>query len=208
MVHGLYGVFNRNSACIIEEKYSKKFPKKFQSNISSGDDGYPKYRRLLPKEGEQTCTIRNHEIDNRWIVTYNKLLLKVFDGHINVKLCSSVKSIKYVPYLRVCHLNIEGISKDKCEILTKIMTSNNVDVIALQEAHTTDKTNFQKRGYIAGYTLIEAINHKQYGIATYAKNDIDTVSVVYRNHLKDIEILATTIDNVTIINAYKPTNVK
>lgn len=36
------------------------------------------------------------EIDNRWIVPYNKLLLKVFDGYINVELCSSIKSIKYV----------------------------------------------------------------------------------------------------------------
>lgn len=81
------------------------------------------------------------------------------------------------------------------------------DVIALQETHTTDDFDLQKRGYISGYTLIGAINHKDYGIATYVKNDIDTASVVYRNHLNNIEILATTIDNVTIINVYKPPNV-
>jgi hypothetical protein len=96
MVHGPCGAFNHNSPCIIEGKCSKKFPKQFQSNTSSGDDGYPKYRRLSPEEGGKICTIRNHEIDNRWIVPYNKLLLKVFDGHINVELCSSIKSIKYV----------------------------------------------------------------------------------------------------------------
>lgn len=63
-------------------------------------------------------------------------------------------------YLRVCHLNIEGISKAKCEILSKIMISNKVDVIALQEIHTTDEANLKKREYIAGYTLIGVIKHK------------------------------------------------
>jgi len=96
MVHGPCGAFNHNSPCMIEGKCSKKFPKYFQSNTSSGDDGYQKYRRLSPKECGKTFTIRNHEIDNRWIVLYNKLLLEVFDGHINVELCSSVESIKYV----------------------------------------------------------------------------------------------------------------
>lgn len=63
-------------------------------------------------------------------------------------------------YLRICHLNIEGISKDKCEILSKIMISNKVDVIALQKIHTTDKANLKKQEYKAGYTLIGVINHK------------------------------------------------
>jgi len=81
---------------MIEGKCSKKFPKQFQSNTSSGDNGYPKYRRLSSDEGGKICIIRNHEIDNRWIVPYNKLLLKVFDGHINVEICSSINSIKYV----------------------------------------------------------------------------------------------------------------
>jgi exonuclease III len=78
-------------------------------------------------------------------------------------------------YLRICHLNIEGISKIKCEILSKIMISNNVDVIALQETHTTDEADLQKLKYIAGYTLIGAINYKQYGIVSYTKNYIERV---------------------------------
>lgn len=35
-------------------------------------------------------------IDNRWVVPYNPVLLRTFNAHINVELCSSVKSIKYV----------------------------------------------------------------------------------------------------------------
>ena len=33
---------------------------------------------------------------NEWIVPYSPLLCKIFNAHINVKWCNSVKSIKYV----------------------------------------------------------------------------------------------------------------
>ncbi|XP_045455771.1 uncharacterized protein LOC123665525 [Melitaea cinxia] len=96
MIHGPCGALNPNSPCMHEGKCSKKFPKPYQSQTSTGDDGYPKYRRLSPEEGGRKAAIRNYEIDNRWVVPDNKLLLKIFEAHVNVELCSSVKSIKYV----------------------------------------------------------------------------------------------------------------
>ena len=38
----------------------------------------------------------DQEIDNRWIVLYNKLLLRSMNCHCNVEPCMSIKSIKYV----------------------------------------------------------------------------------------------------------------
>ena len=35
-------------------------------------------------------------MDNRWIVPYNKYLLRKFDAHINVEICSSIRSVKYL----------------------------------------------------------------------------------------------------------------
>jgi len=96
IIHGLCGVLNTNSPCMAERRCLKKCLKVFQSHTSPGDDGYPKYRRLSPEEGGQIAIIRNNNIDNRWVVPYNPLLLKIFDAHINVELCSSVKSIKYI----------------------------------------------------------------------------------------------------------------
>lgn len=96
MVHGPCGALNPNSPCMRDTKCTKKFPKSFQSQTSTSDDGYPKYRRRSPEQGGQTATVRNHDIDNRWIVPYNSLLLKIFGAHINVELCSSIKSIQYV----------------------------------------------------------------------------------------------------------------
>ncbi|XP_055923265.1 uncharacterized protein LOC129953811 [Eupeodes corollae] len=36
------------------------------------------------------------EVDNRWVVPYCPLLSKIFNAHINVEYCNSVKSIKYI----------------------------------------------------------------------------------------------------------------
>ena len=36
------------------------------------------------------------EIDNWWVVPYNPVLTKMFNAHINVECCNSVKSIKYI----------------------------------------------------------------------------------------------------------------
>ena len=65
---------------------------------------YPPYKRSSPDNGRQVSTITmriggsciNQEVDNRWIVPYNKLLLCSMNCHVNVGLCISIKSIKYV----------------------------------------------------------------------------------------------------------------
>lgn len=36
------------------------------------------------------------EVDNKWVVPYNPLLSKAFNAHINVEICTSIKSIKYI----------------------------------------------------------------------------------------------------------------
>lgn len=40
--------------------------------------------------------VNGNKIDNSWVVPYNPLLLKIFNAHINVEYCNSVKSIKYI----------------------------------------------------------------------------------------------------------------
>lgn len=100
MIHGPCGVLNAYSPCMKDKKCTKRYPREFLQETQTGLDGYPLYRRRNPDDGGQTITkiIRNIriDIDNRWVVPYNPLLSKMFNAHINVEVCNSVKSIKYI----------------------------------------------------------------------------------------------------------------
>jgi len=109
MVHGPCGRINPNSPCMVDGICSKRYPKPLLRDTVTGNDGYPLYRRRAPDDGGFTRplallnrhadAIGNAEdftIDNRWIVPYCPLLSKVFNAHINVEFCNSVKSIKYI----------------------------------------------------------------------------------------------------------------
>ena len=91
-------------ACRMVDVHSKKYPKQYIAETQLGADSYPLYRRSSPDNGGQVSNICmriggsrvDQQIDNRWIVPYNKLLLRSMNCHCNVELCMSIKSIKYV----------------------------------------------------------------------------------------------------------------
>ena len=81
----------------MHETFSKTMPNDTITNI----DGYPSYRRRDVDNGGQSYEMHlsnsvRVDIDNRWVVPYSPLLCKTYKAHINVELCSSVKSIKYI----------------------------------------------------------------------------------------------------------------
>ncbi|GFX74603.1 ATP-dependent DNA helicase [Trichonephila clavipes] len=84
------------------ENKKKNFPKPHTNDTITDIDGYPKYRRRSTENGGHTFTMRlpnfpnQVEFDNEWVVPYSPLLSKTYKAHINVELCSSVKSIKYI----------------------------------------------------------------------------------------------------------------
>ncbi|XP_053595510.1 uncharacterized protein LOC128667831 [Microplitis demolitor] len=96
MIHGPCGSFNRNSPSMVDGSCTKKYPKHFIKETQTGEDGYPKYRRRSPEDGGVTTIINGINIDNRWVVPYNPVLCRTFKAHINVEVCNSVKSIKYI----------------------------------------------------------------------------------------------------------------
>ncbi|KAF2368157.1 hypothetical protein FHG87_001096, partial [Trinorchestia longiramus] len=71
----------------------KKFPKSFRGQTLVNVNGNPEYRR---RNTGVTIQIGRHSVDNRYVVPYNAYLLKKSRAHINVEICSSVKSIKYI----------------------------------------------------------------------------------------------------------------
>ena len=82
----------------------RKIPKAFLQHIETSSDSYPKYRRKSPDDGGQTSVLESvrdgtrvaKEVDDKWIIPYNPWLLRHMNCHLNLEICSSVKSIKYV----------------------------------------------------------------------------------------------------------------
>ncbi|XP_058746222.1 uncharacterized protein LOC131619101 [Vicia villosa] len=93
MIHGPCGVLNQRSPCMKDGQCKKRYPKQFCDETRQGTDSYPEYRRRFD---EPISIGRDRSIDNRWVVPYNPWLLLKYDCHINVEVCSSIKSIKYL----------------------------------------------------------------------------------------------------------------
>ncbi|XP_019195804.1 PREDICTED: uncharacterized protein LOC109189646 [Ipomoea nil] len=93
MVHGPCGVAKRNSPCMVNDKCSKHFPKRYIDASHFDQDGYPLYRR---RDDKRTITKNGIELDNRYVVPHNRYLLLKYKAHINVEWCNQSRSIKYL----------------------------------------------------------------------------------------------------------------
>ena len=96
MLHGPCGTLNPSSPCMKDGMCTKRYPRQFVQDTQTGRDGYPLYRRRNPQQGGFTVTKGQVEYDNRWVVPYCPLLSRIFNAHINVEYCNSVKAIKYI----------------------------------------------------------------------------------------------------------------
>ncbi len=92
MMHGPCGENNRTAPCMAEGTCKKSFPKPFQESTELTASGYPAYRR---REGV-TAVVRGSVLDNRFVVPYSPFLLKKYNAHINVEVCTSIRAVKYI----------------------------------------------------------------------------------------------------------------
>ncbi|XP_075665209.1 uncharacterized protein LOC142634842 [Castanea sativa] len=95
MVHGPCGSINSKASCMIENKCTKHFPKKFCSQTTVDEDGFPIYRR---RNNGRFVERNEVKLGNRFIVPYNIELLVKFQAHINVEWCNRSRSIKSTCY--------------------------------------------------------------------------------------------------------------
>ncbi|KAL6909895.1 hypothetical protein ACP4OV_001554 [Aristida adscensionis] len=94
MMHGPCGALNRNCPCCIGRQSCKNnYPRAYSETTIQGKDSYPIYRRR--KNGKKE-NVRNAQLDNAWVVPYNPYLLRLFNCHINVEACGSIKAVKYL----------------------------------------------------------------------------------------------------------------
>uniref|UniRef100_UPI00358F807C uncharacterized protein n=1 Tax=Myxine glutinosa TaxID=7769 RepID=UPI00358F807C len=93
MIHGLCGTLNRHSICVKDGVCSKGFPKVYAAETLASIDGYALYKR--PPNGP-TITVHGTDVDCQFVVPFNAYLLKKYRAHINIEVCASIKSIKYL----------------------------------------------------------------------------------------------------------------
>ncbi|RCN31185.1 hypothetical protein ANCCAN_23039 [Ancylostoma caninum] len=93
MMHRPCGALNPSSPCMIDGKCSKNFPKEFTNDTTMDNDGYPKYRR---RDDGRFVMCRGVRLSNTSVVPYNPYLSRKYVCHINVEVCSSITSVKYL----------------------------------------------------------------------------------------------------------------
>ncbi|WVZ94394.1 hypothetical protein U9M48_040292 [Paspalum notatum var. saurae] len=95
MMHGPCGILNPLCPCCKGRASCKNhYPRPFSDTTLQGKDSYPIYRRR--EDVHKKEPVRGAILDNRWVVPYNPYLLRLFNYHINVEACGSIKAVKYL----------------------------------------------------------------------------------------------------------------
>ncbi|EMR68302.1 putative atp-dependent dna helicase pif1 protein [Eutypa lata UCREL1] len=94
MIHRPCGENNPNAPCMVNNQCSKKYPKPYCPVTEVKEDGYPIYRRRRASELPGNGVPQKY--DNEWVVPYNPYLTRKYQAHINVEICASVRSVKYM----------------------------------------------------------------------------------------------------------------
>ena len=94
MSHGPCGIAFPNAPCMNEKgECSKKFPKQFSDQTKLTETTYPEYKR---RDDGKTVSKGGANLDNRFVVPYNRYLLEKYQSHINVEVCNSITAVKYL----------------------------------------------------------------------------------------------------------------
>ena len=110
---------------------SKSFPKQLRQETEFKEGAFPQYRRRdNGRFVEKTVTRGGQQhiicLGSEWMVPTNPLLMLIYDAHINVEVCSSIKSVKYLfKYL------FKG--PDRAMIALDAADQDNVDEISIYQ---------------------------------------------------------------------------
>lgn len=143
-MHGPCGLHNLNNACMVDGCCKYGYPKDFAEVTDNSGEGYPVYRRR--ETTQAVSNTRNGATalqDNRWVVPYNYDLSKRFMCHINLEICSSVQSVKYIcKYVHKGHDRAQVTIEEPADDSTREDTS----VIAMGVAGVADISELDTGG--------------------------------------------------------------
>lgn len=107
----------------------------------------------------------------------------------------------------ILSLNIEGISKDKSDYVSKLAHEQRVEVVLLQETHTESEESLRDRGNLKGYVLVDFLLSKIYGLACYVKkSSACNVEFIQKGEFEGVFFIAFKFCDISVTNIYKPPN--
>ncbi|RCV11597.1 hypothetical protein SETIT_2G199000v2 [Setaria italica] len=90
-----WGLPHEHFLLIMAKSAKLSGPDDFDTHISEELSDKNKYPLLHQLDGQKVF-IRKKWLDKRWVVPYNPILLRHYNCHVNVEVCCSIKSIKYI----------------------------------------------------------------------------------------------------------------
>lgn len=156
---------------------------------------------LLATPNCAVCKISQSEVKLAQIMYANQRINTTRTHRNDVNNQSAVRKIG--PSLRICQINVEGMSRSKGEYLSKLSADENVDVVMIQETHTETLTQMENRGEIAGFNLVAVELSRVHGIATYVKNSMSNVQVIESNGNGNVYSTTIRSGQLSLTNVYK-----
>ena len=146
MMHGPCGVINQSCPCMKNGHCSHSYPKQLNEVTVALENGKIIHRRrntgrVVLKHAQRNIV----ELDNKWVVPYNPYLLTKYDCHINVEICNSVSSVKYLhKYIYKGH-DRARIMKKPCSLnfSKSILTFNNQYKMVMPNKISSHIVSFQ-----------------------------------------------------------------
>ena len=93
MIHSPCGYLNPSCPCMKDNLCTKSYPKLPREETAVNLNGYPAYRR---REASPPVTVKKGRLGVGSVVPYNPCLLELFECHLNVEVCTSIKAIRYL----------------------------------------------------------------------------------------------------------------
>ena len=100
----------------------------------------------------------------------------------------------------IFQLNVEGLTRAKCEVIQHLAARHAISVILLQETHSTSDDKLKTYSL----TLVGAVHHSKLGVATLVRNDLSSKLMDTSKPDSATQWVSVAIDNITITNVYKP----
>ncbi|XP_074373505.1 uncharacterized protein LOC141713834 [Apium graveolens] len=93
MIHEPCGPDYTKSPCMVKGNCIKHFPKRYNSHTFFDECGFPIYKRRMTGI---TINKKGVNLDNRFVVPFNRDLLVHFQCHMNLEICNNSRSLKYL----------------------------------------------------------------------------------------------------------------